>query len=212
MRDLADLTVREFIDQAASDAPTPGGGSVAALAGALGAAMASMAAGFTVGKPKFAKHDRFMHGALAELASLSGSLLKAVSADAEAFSGIAGAYKEPKDADGGNRRRLAVREALFASMRIPAGVLADCRRAAELLPSLAEAANPNLLSDVEVAAVMLAAAARAARANVLANSRRLMGEDSARSAEDDARDCVEAVEKETGKAIEIAAARQAQNI
>jgi formiminotetrahydrofolate cyclodeaminase len=93
-------------------------------------------------------------------------------------------------------------------MRVPARVLSDCRRAAELLPPLAAAANPNLLSDVEVAAIMLAAAARAARVNVLANSRRLEDE-SARLAEETAREDLAAVEREAGQAIEIAEARQA---
>ncbi|MDR3077424.1 MAG: cyclodeaminase/cyclohydrolase family protein, partial [Planctomycetota bacterium] len=86
MNDLTALTLREFLDQAASDAPAPGGGGVAALAGALGTAMAAMAANFTVGKPKFAQHDGLMRRALAEMASLGESLRQAVNADAEAFS------------------------------------------------------------------------------------------------------------------------------
>lgn len=184
------LGVGEFLDQAASDAPTPGGGAVAALAGALGAAMASMAANFTVGKPKFAQHDDLMRRTLAALAPLLQSLRRGMDADAEAFSGISLAYRLPRESEADKARRTeAIQAALTAAMRVPLTVLADCGRAADLLPALAETTNPNLLSDVEVAAIMLEAAARAARVNVLVNARQLRTEE-ARTAEREAENAV----------------------
>ncbi len=160
---FSSLTVGEFLKQAASDAPVPGGGGIAALVAALGAAMASMAANFTVGRPKFAQHDETMRQTLADLAHLSEAFRQAIDEDAKAFSTISEAYRLPKDTENHKaERQSAIAAALTAAMWAPLGVLRNCRRAARLLPTLAETANPNLLSDVEVAAIMLEAAARAA--------------------------------------------------
>ncbi|MCL2000230.1 MAG: cyclodeaminase/cyclohydrolase family protein [Planctomycetes bacterium] len=176
-KSLSSLSVGEFLQQAASDAPVPGGGGIAALAAALGAAMASMAANFTLGRPQFAQHEEAMRRVLAELASLGEAFRQAIDEDARAFAGISEAYRLPKDTESAKAsRRSAIAGALTDAMRVPLGVLRDCRRAAELLPGLAGAANPKLLSDVEVAAIMLEAAARAAWVNVRVNSRQLGGD------------------------------------
>ncbi len=167
-----------FLDRAASGEPVPGGGAVAALAGALGAAMASMAANFTVGKPKFARHDAAIRNILEQLAPLGVSLRRAVDEDALAFSAISEAYRLPRDSEEDKaRRRQAVAAALAGAMRTPLEVGHVCQRAAEFLPELAEIANPNLLSDVEVAAIMLEAAARAALVNVLVNANQLANDE-----------------------------------
>ncbi len=180
---FSEMTIREFLDQAASDAPTPGGGGVAALAGALGGAMASMAANFTLGKAKYAEHEPYIRRLLADLAPVIDDLRRAVDDDAAAFSGISLAYALPRATDEDKaRRREAVTAALSAAMRVPLRVLRRAAEAAETLPDLARRGNANLLSDVEVAAIMLAAAARAARVNIRANSASL-DTDEARAAE-----------------------------
>lgn len=174
MPNFAETPLKDFVAQSASSAPVPGGGGIAALAGALGASMASMAANFTVGKPKFAEHDAAMRAALTKLAPLIDALLAAVDGDAEAFSGISAAYALPKNTDGEKAaRKEAITAALTASMRVPSGMTKNCLAAAELLPELAAKGNPNLLSDVVVAAIMLRAAAEAALVNVLVNSKSL---------------------------------------
>jgi formiminotetrahydrofolate cyclodeaminase len=183
MSSFSDMTIKDFLDQASSSAPTPGGGGIAALAGALGGAMASMAANFTLGKAKYAGHEPYIRQLLGNLAPIIDDLRRSVDDDATAFSGIAGSYALPKAADEEKaRRKAAVTAALTASMRVPLRVLRRSAEAAELLPDLARRGNANLLSDVEVAAVMLAAAARAALVNVRANSASL-DSDEARAAE-----------------------------
>ena len=170
------MSLAEFVQAAASDAPTPGGGGVAALAGSLGAAMASMAANFTVGRPKFASVDAEARAAVNALAPLVAGLLKGVDRDAEAFAAISAAFKLPRDGDSeAVARREAIRAALAGAMRAPLAVLEDCLKVAERLPGLAAIANPNLLSDVEVAAILIEAAGRAARVNVLVNAGQLGG-------------------------------------
>lgn len=182
-------SIAEFIDLAASDAPTPGGGGIAALAGALGACMASMAGNFTVGKPKFAAVEAETRSILAGLAPLIARLRDGIDADAVAFESISAAYKLPRESDADKAaRRAAVEQALTASMRVPLAVLADCLAAAAPLPRLAAIANPNLLSDVEVAAIMLDAAGRAARVNVMVNAGQLTGAEAEAAIADSARD------------------------
>ncbi|MCC8108612.1 MAG: cyclodeaminase/cyclohydrolase family protein [Planctomycetes bacterium] len=186
MDSFTKLPVQDFLRVAASDAPTPGGGAIAALVGALGASMASMAGNFTVGRPKYQEHDALVKDTLSELSDLTADMLRAVDDDAEAFSGISLAYKLPKGTDEEKAaRKTAVDDALTASMQVPLRVVRCAVQAARLLPPLARVGNPNLLSDVVVAAIMLEAAARAGRANVRANSGQLHTE-AARQAEAEA--------------------------
>ncbi len=132
MPDFASMTLAEFLDHAASDAPVPGGGGIAALAGALGASMAAMAAAFTAGRPKFAEHDALMRETLDALKRDISGLLAAVDGDAAAFSGIAAAYKLPKGTDDEKAaRKAAVDAALAASMRVPLEMIRRCLAAAE---------------------------------------------------------------------------------
>ncbi|MDR2391526.1 MAG: cyclodeaminase/cyclohydrolase family protein [Planctomycetota bacterium] len=206
--DLSRLSVREFVKLAASGEPVPGGGAVASLAGALGTAMAAMAANFTVGKPQFAGHEDLMRRSLSELGPIIESLTLGVDADARAFSGLSRAYRFPRDSEEAKRkRREAIQAALLAAARAPERALADCLRAASLLSGLAEAANPSLLSDVEVAAIMLAAAAKAARVNILANTRNLAG-DAARQAETEAEKATLAVERLANEALSVIGKRR----
>ncbi len=186
MESLTELTVKDFLRVAASDAPTPGGGAIAALVGALGASMASMAGNFTVGRPKYQEHDELVRNTLDQLTDLMADMIRAVDDDAEAFSGISLAYKLPKGTDEEKvARKTAIDAALTASMKVPLRVVRCAVEAARLLPPLARVGNQNLLSDVVVAAIMLEAAARAGRANVLVNSGQLRSE-AARRAEEEA--------------------------
>lgn len=183
MSDFSAMTIADFLRQAASDAPTPGGGGIAALAGALGGAMASMAANFTLGKPKYAEHETFIRDTVEKLTPLIDALRRAVDDDARAFAGISRAYALPKGDDAEKaKRKEAVDAALTESMRVPLKVARHCGEAAALLPELARRGNANLLSDVDVAGIMLAAAARAALVNIYANSS-MLGTGEARDAE-----------------------------
>ena len=164
----------EFVKLAASDAPVPGGGGIAALVGSLGAAMGSMAGNFTIGRPKYAAVDAEARSIVADLAPLIDALLKGVDADAEAFSAISAAYRLPKTSDAESAaRKAAISAALTGAMNAPLAILADCLKAARRLPELAAIGNLNLLSDVEVSAIMLEAAGRAARINVRINAGQL---------------------------------------
>ncbi|MDR3210685.1 MAG: cyclodeaminase/cyclohydrolase family protein [Planctomycetota bacterium] len=171
---LVDLSLREFLDQAANATPTPGGGAVAALAGALGAAMAAMAANYTLDRPKYAAVAAEIQKCLGVVNPRGQELLAGVDADAAAFAAIGESYRLPKDTPAEKAARQdAIAQAQAKAMDPPQGVLAAALAVAETLPDLADKANPNLLSDIEVAAVMLEAAGQAARLNVLVNAKSL---------------------------------------
>jgi len=168
--DYRQQPLMRYLDDAAAPQPTPGGGSVAAMAAALASTMASMAAGFTAGKEKFKAVEPEIQAALARLAALRGALLEMVHEDMIAYSGVMAAYRLPKATDAEKAARAeAVRRATKSSLGLVMRVLEACRDVTAASRRLAEIANPNLLSDVAVAAELALGAARAARVNVAVN-------------------------------------------
>ncbi len=162
--------LKDYLDEAASNAPTPGGGSVSALAAALGSTMASMAANFTTGKKKYREVEPEVKELLAQLESHRDKLLDAMQLDTEAYAGVGAAYGMPKGADEEKAaRREAIQKALVAAMGPPLDALRTSVEAMRVTRRLLDVANPNLITDVGVAAILLEAAARGARLNVAIN-------------------------------------------
>ena len=162
--------MREYLDEAASNAPTPGGGSVSALAGALGTTMASMAGNFTTGKKKFREVEDEVKGLLGKLDAARAELLRGMQSDTKAYAGVGAAYKMPKGTDEEKAaRREAIQKALEVAMQPPLEAMRSCVEAMRATRRLLEIANPNLITDVGVAALLLEAAARGAHLNVAVN-------------------------------------------
>lgn len=171
MSSFRDQTLMQYIDAAQSNAPTPGGGSVAALVGALGSCMASMAANFTAGKKKYAAVEDEVCATLDALAAAREELLRGMDEDAVAFAAIGSAYGMPKETDEEKTaRKEAIQSALRSAMAVPVEVIRSAACALGGLPRLAAIGNPNLVSDTGVAAILLEACVRAARLNVLINA------------------------------------------
>ncbi len=169
-----------YLDDAASAQPTPGGGSVAAMAAALASTMASMAAGFTAGREKFKAVEPEIQQSLARLADLRRQLLDYVHDDMAAYQAIMAAYKLPKVTDAEKAARAeAIRAATKSSLDLVQGVLDAAVGILAAGRRLAEIANPNLVSDVGVAAELALGAVRAARINIEVN---LAGYDDAAAA------------------------------
>ena len=159
-----------YLENAAAAQPTPGGGSVAAVAGALASTMASMAAGFTKGKEKFKDVQPEIEAALSRLAETRDRLLDLADADMKAYEAIMAAYRMPKETDAEKAARAkAVGRATKGSLAVVESVLASCRDILVIALRLAGIANPNLISDVGVAGELAAGAARAALLNVEVN-------------------------------------------
>jgi glutamate formiminotransferase/formiminotetrahydrofolate cyclodeaminase len=167
---LADLTVKSFIDLTSTDAPAPGGGSVAALMASMAGALTAMVANLTVGKKGYKKVWEEMRGVAPQAQDLKLAFLRAVDDDTFAFDAVMDAMKMPKMTDEEQRSRDgAMEKATREAIEVPFGVLRNCRDALPLVEAVAEKGNTNSLSDAGVAALALRAAAGGALLNVLIN-------------------------------------------
>jgi formiminotetrahydrofolate cyclodeaminase len=165
-----DGTLRKYLDDAAAGIPAPGGGSVSALAGALGASMACMAANFTVGKKKYRDVEPEVRALLDQFTEGLDELLGHVDGDVEAYTSVNSAYGMPKATDEEKQARAAaIQDALRVALGPPLASVRRCHELVRLLDRLVETANTNLISDVGVAAILLEAALRGARLNVEIN-------------------------------------------
>ena len=167
---MCDLSVSALLDLTASDAPAPGGGSISALAGALGAALASMVGSLSLGKKGYEDVQEEMTALSAEGKALMDELLAAMDADTEAFNGYMAALALPKSTD---EEKAARREAMQKGLKEAALVpLATARLAARVFP-LAEAAvrrgNKNAVTDGMVAALTARSAVLGSLLNVRIN-------------------------------------------
>ena len=167
---LIDLSLAQFADQTAARSPTPGGGSVAAYLGELGAALGAMAARFTQGRKGFEAHEAALASEIARLDALRERLQQLVDADAASYDKVTAAYGLPKGSEPEkSARKAAIEVALTAAMQAP---LETCRLAVDalsVLDGLAGHVNTNLASDVAVGAYALGAGFRGAWVNVLIN-------------------------------------------
>ena len=159
-----------FVASVAAPNPVPGGGSVAAHAGALGAALAQMVAGLTVGKRKYAVVESEMKEAALEGAALVNELSALAARDAAAYAAVADAYKLPKEPESAAAtRQSAITASLLQAAAVPLETARACARVARLAAAVAERGNTNAASDAGVAALLAEAAAKGAAYNVRIN-------------------------------------------
>lgn len=167
---LLDTKVTEFLDQLASNAPVPGGGSVAAVTGAMAAGLVTMVCALTSGKKKYAHVEESIQALNARAEELRGQLQQLAEDDAEAFRRLSAAYKLPRETEADVAiRKAAIQEATRLATDVP---LQTARAAADVLPLCdvaAEQGNSAALSDVGVAVLLAQAAVRSALFNVVIN-------------------------------------------
>jgi formiminotetrahydrofolate cyclodeaminase len=161
-----------YLADAAARTPTPGGGSVTALVGALATTMASMAANFTTGAEKFRAVEPQIRTDLDLLEAARRKFLDLLHHDIAAYAAVSAAYKLPKASDSEKQARdTAVQQALSEAMLVPLKASRVAIQVLEITSELAAIANGNLLSDVAVAAILAEAAVAAGRVNVEVNLR-----------------------------------------
>jgi glutamate formiminotransferase/formiminotetrahydrofolate cyclodeaminase len=158
--------LRGFVDRVASGEPTPGGGSVAALAGALGAALGQMAIRITKGKKNYQQHAERYADALDRLAPYTSTLLELVDADSEAYGLVMAAYKLPKDSP---QREKAIQDGLRRATEIPSRTASCAADALQICEELRSIIHANVASDFQVGTQMLRTALRGAVANIRTN-------------------------------------------
>ena len=168
--ELSELTLRQFADLLASDAPAPGGGSAAGLCGAIGASLSSMVCALTLGRKKYAESQELAQAAMAEAQALKDAFLAAMERDTAAYNGFGAALALPKGTEEEKAARLAaMQEAMVECTRSPLHLMELCVKALELTASLVGKTNQNAMSDLGVSALSLDAAIQGAWLNVLTN-------------------------------------------
>ncbi len=163
---LKDLKVSEFLSELSSSSPAPGGGSAAALMGAVGASLVSMVCNLTLGKKGYESVQEEVKTILDEADKLRGELLDKVDEDTEAFNAFMSALKLPK---GSEERKKAMREALRNATLLPLSVMELSVRVLKLARQLVDKGNKNAISDVGVSAISAYGAIESAYLNVLIN-------------------------------------------
>lgn len=162
--------LKKYLDDAASGEPTPGGGSVSALAGACGVTMAEMAANFTLGREKFKDVEAEVMELLLALRDARVKLLELMEEDMQAYGRVSAGYGMPRGTEEEKAARgQAIQEALSLALAVPLKAMRVVSSALEANRRLVDIANPNLISDVGVSAELLLGAMRGARLNVDVN-------------------------------------------
>ena len=169
--------VEEFLGQVASKAPTPGGGTVAALSGALGAALVEMVSNLTVGSKKYAEVREEFTVLGKSAADLRGRLVSLMDEDAAAFDKVMAAFKVPKDDP---ERKAKIQEATVVAAEVPLETARKCLEVLRQCVTAAEKGNKNAISDAGTAAALARAAIRGAGYNVRINVGSIKDEATAR--------------------------------
>ena len=163
-------TLSGFVAAVASSSPMPGGGSVAAHAGALGAALAEMVAGLTIGRKKYVAVDSEMKELAARAVTLGARLAALVKEDSDSYALVSAAYKLPKETPAQVAARdAAIQAALMKAAAVPLETARACVAVANLAAACAQRGNTNAVSDAGVAALLAEAACKGAAYNVRIN-------------------------------------------
>ena len=170
---LADMQVTQFCDVLASDAPAPGGGSTAALEGALGAALTAMVCGLTTvgkSKEKYAEYQEFVLASQKKALDLKARFVDVMDRDTEAFNVVSAAFGMPKATDEEKAARsAAIQKGLEGCTRTPFEMMELAAETLELTAELLGKTNDSAASDLGVSALSMRAAIQGAWLNVLIN-------------------------------------------
>ena len=158
-------TIEQFLIATAARQPTPGGGGVTALVGALSAAMAEMVVNYSLGKPELAEHEEELKDILATLTRARNLMLQLMVEDQNAYEALSAARKLPE----GTTKQQSFSQALNACIAAPQSVAATGMALLELCGRLIPIANKYLLSDLDVAANLATSTVRCAVQNARAN-------------------------------------------
>ena len=167
---LKDSSIEQFLDELASSAATPGGGSAAAIIGAQGAALVSMVCNLTIGKKKYADVEAEMKDILAKSEDLRVRLTGMIQDDVRAFDAVMGAYGMAKETDADKATRDgAIQAALKEATDVPLRCCRLAREVIDLALAASEKGNLNVISDAGVGVLAAYAALRSAALNVFIN-------------------------------------------
>ncbi|WP_036293360.1 methenyltetrahydrofolate cyclohydrolase [Methylosinus sp. PW1] len=167
-----DETIGKFLDDLASERPTPGGGGAAAVMGAIGAALVSMVANLTIGKKNYEAVEEDLKAARTEAERVRAELTAAIDEDVVAFNSVMGAYGLPRATDEEKAARsAAIQAALKDATLAPLRAVKACFEVIVLSEAAADKGNLNVISDAGVAVLAANAGLRSAALNVYINAK-----------------------------------------
>jgi formiminotetrahydrofolate cyclodeaminase len=167
---FAEMSVAQLLEALSSSEPTPGGGTAAAIAGAMGASLLIMVTGLAKSRTNTDEEKRALARAREQLQPLSAHLTKLADADSASFNAVMAAYRLPKASDEEKTARSrAIQDALRGATVVPLDTLRACADALAQAHAVAQHGNRSAASDAGVAVALLQAAAAGAHANVRAN-------------------------------------------
>jgi formiminotetrahydrofolate cyclodeaminase len=167
---IKDESIEEFLENLASKSSTPGGGSAAAVIGAMGAALVSMVANFTIGKKGYEEVSADMASVLERSDRYRKDFVTMIQADVDVFNEVMAAYELPRESDEDKEtRKMAIQEALKRATDVPLQCAVLCLDVIELSRQAAEMGNTNVISDAGVAVLAAEAALGSAALNVYIN-------------------------------------------
>lgn len=167
---IEEKSVRMLLEDLAGSSATPGGGSAAALAGAMGAALLSMVCNLTIGRDRFAEVEDELRAVLEESEAMRSRLTNLASADIRAFDQVMAAYRLPKGTQEEQAtRQAAIQAALGGATQVPLETAAACAAVVRLGAGVIAKINPNVLSDAGMAVILAEAGLRGAQLNVATN-------------------------------------------
>lgn len=167
---LAKLSVEGFVEELASNSPAPGGGSAAALSGAMAAALVAMVARLTIGKDKYKDAEKEMKNLLPKADALWAKLLESVDLDTGAFNDVMVAFKLPKETERQKEiRSEAIQTASRRAAEVPLNTAFHCLEVLRLAPAVAAKGNTSAASDAGVAAHLAYVGLQGAALNVKIN-------------------------------------------
>lgn len=172
MPEIKNTAVEPFLEALASSSATPGGGSAAAIIGAMGAALVSMVCNLTIGKKKYAEVEDEMKQVLGKAESLRRRLTGMIEDDVQAFDKVMAAYGLPKETDADKEKRdAAIQAALKQATDVPMRCCHAAREVIEVAGIASDKGNLNVISDAGVAVLAGHAALRSAALNVFTNAK-----------------------------------------
>jgi len=163
-------SLQEYFNELSSNSPTPGGGNVAALCGALSASLGTMVCNLTIGKKKYADVEDELSMLKVNLDQYKKKFFELASKDNEAFEKVMIAFKLPKESDAEKElRSQKIEEATIHAAEVPSVVIKNCSELLPLVKIVVEKGNRNSLSDAGVSVLLIDTAAKGAYLNVLIN-------------------------------------------
>ncbi|MEI8176104.1 MAG: cyclodeaminase/cyclohydrolase family protein [Candidatus Omnitrophota bacterium] len=173
-----DETIKTYLDALAAKTSAPGGGSAAALAGAMGCALISMTLQFTIGKAAHADFEKSAQELLAKSEALRGRFVKFFDEDISGYENVMSAHRLPATGEADKiKRSRAIQEAFREATLVPLHICQSALEALKLCPELAEKANANLICDTQAAVYQLEAAFNCAKTNISMNQKSIVDQE-----------------------------------